>query len=426
MSSTRVFAHHSEPFDATVVPPGDKSLGHRALILAAIAEGDSVVANTSSGADVASTRAATALLGVEYADDHVTSPGIGAWSTPALPLDCGNSGTTMRLLVGAISGSPISATLIGDPSLLRRPMRRVVDPLAALGADVTVTETGTAPVRIRGTHLRGAKVSIPMASAQVRTAVALAALSADGTTLIESPAGFRDHTERWLTHLGLGRIESPTEFLVMPNPVPPLQIKLPADPSSAAFLWAAAAVSEGSRIVTPGVSLNPGRVGFLEILEQMGARVTVEPDAPLMGDPVGTVTVEAGGLVGIEVHGDLVARSLDEIPLLAVVAAAADGPTVVNDAGELRVKESDRIATSVALARVAGAEAKPTPDGFIVDPRPGQRHERIAIDAGGDHRVAMAAAIACLVRASTVDVTGFEVADISWPGFAEILAGLWS
>jgi len=424
MVEARAFQPAAGPFEATVAVPGDKSLGHRALLLAALAEGESVVANTPAGRDVESTRAATELLGVEYAGDRIASPGISNWSTPPEPLDCGNSATAMRLFTGAIAGTRFEATLIGDASLMRRPMRRLVPPLSALGAEVTVGTTGTAPIKVRGVGLRGASVTIPMASAQVRTAVAFAALAAVGPTQIESPPGFRDHTERWLAHLGLGRIESPTTFVVTPKPVPPLDLTLPADPSSAAFLWAAAAVIPGSRVVTPGVSLNPGRTGFLEILELMGARVIVEPEATIMGDPVGTVSVAAEMLSGIEVTGRLIVRALDELPLLAVVAAAAEGPTVVARAGEARAKESDRIGSSVELARAAGAEARVESDGFVVEPTrrlkgPGK------IDAAGDHRVAMAAAIAPLVRGSTVAVTGFDTADVSWPGFDEVLESMW-
>lgn len=304
-------------------------------------------------------------------------------------------------------------------------MGRLIKPLTALGADISVAEGGTAPIKVTGTRLEGARVSVPMASAQVRTAVALAAINAHGATTIDSPPGFRDHTERWLAHLGLGRVESETTFVVTPGPVPAFEITLPGDPSSAAFLWAAAAVLPGSRIVTPNVSLNPGRTGFLEILQAMGVGVTLEPGDPVLGDPVGTITVEGARLIGIDVSGDLTVRSLDELPLLAVVAAAAEGRTTVTDAGELRVKESNRIASSVRLARLAGAEASDHADGFTVDPIRAPLGEGL-LDADGDHRVAMAGAVAALVRGAPVSVAGFEAADVSWPGFGEVLEGMWS
>jgi 3-phosphoshikimate 1-carboxyvinyltransferase len=426
VDSARTFQLPTIPFDATVSPPGDKSLGHRALILAAMAKGESIVGNAPRAGDLDATRAVTTSLGVEHTADRVRSPGIANWDSPPSSLDCGNSGTTMRLLTGAIAGSRTSATLIGDESLMKRPMERLVEPLGQLGANVAVASSGTAPIEVTGTSLVGANVDLAMASAQVRTAVALAALSADGETEIDSPPGFRDHTERWLAHLGLGEAMSPTRFRVTPGNVPPIEVTVPGDPSSAAFLWAAAAVVPGSRIVTPNVSLNWGRTGFLEILKHMGCVVGVELNEAIMGDPVGTVTVEAADLAGIEVGGDLAVRALDELPLLAVVAAAAAGPTAVSGAAELRVKESDRIASSVALAELSGASAEATPDGFTVEPATGTTDETATLDARGDHRVAMAGAIASLVRGSRVDVSGFRAARVSWPGFGEVLEDLWS
>ena len=305
-------------------------------------------------------------------------------------------------------------------------MARLVDPLGELDAKVSVAQSGTAPIEVTGAPLRGGDVSLPVASAQVRTAVALAALSAVGATEIDSPPGFRDHTERWLAYLGLGESITPTRFRVLPGAVAPLNVTVPSDTSSAALMWAAAAVSPGSRIVTPNVSLNPGRTGFLEILRQMGCEVTVSSGEPVMGDPVGTVTVEAEGLQGIEVGGDLAVQALDELPLLAVVAAAATGPTAVSNAAELRVKESDRIASSVALAELAGAKAEASADGFAVEPTVGATTDAATIDARGDHRVAMAAAIASLVRGTKIGVSGFRAADVSWPGFGDVVEGLWS
>jgi len=426
MNSHREFELPPVPFDATVTPPGDKSLGHRALVLAAMAKGESVVANVPRAGDMGSTRAVTSLLGVEHTGDRVRSPGTADWSAPGSSLDCGNSGTTMRLLTGAIAGSRTNATLIGDESLMKRPMERLVGPLGKLGAKVAVTPSGTAPIEITGASLVGAKVNLPIASAQVRTAVALAALSAEGETEIDSPPGFRDHTERWLAYLGLGEATSPTQFRITPGDVTPLNITVPGDTSSAAFLWAAAAVIPGSRIVTPNVSLNSGRTGFLEILQQMGCEVAVELGEPVMGDPVGAVTVEATDLDGIEVSGELAARSLDELPLLAVVAAAATGLTVVSGAAELRVKESDRVASSVALAKLAGADAHSSADGFTVEPGVGATNDPTTLDARGDHRIAMAAAIASLVRRSKIGISGFGAADVSWPGFGEVVEELWS
>lgn len=421
----RAFTLDRRPFTACAEPPGDKSLAHRALILAALAIGRSTVRNAPIAGDVDSTRRAITALGVHCEGDSVDSPGIGGWTRPNTTVDCGNSGTTMRLLSGALSASPVGATLVGDRSLMRRPMQRLVEPLRALGADITVARDGTAPVEVSGSDLQGTDVSIGIPSAQVRTAVALAALGASGASRIDSPPGFRDHTERWLGALGRGAMDGPTAFVVDPGPIPPLDVSLPGDPSSAAFLWAAAAVCAGSELTTPAVSLNPGRTGFLEVLGAMGADIEITDRSDVLGDPTGTVSVRGRPLTGVDVGGTMAVRALDELPLLAVVAAAATGATRVAGASELRFKESDRIASSVRLALLAGADAQESDDGFVV--RPGEETaSHAAIDADKDHRVAMAAAVAALVRGSSVRIDGFEAASVSWPGFGEVLEGLWS
>ncbi|NQV05326.1 3-phosphoshikimate 1-carboxyvinyltransferase, partial [bacterium] len=342
---------------------------------------------------------------------------------PEGPVDAGNSGTTMRVLAGALAGRPFATTLIGDESLSRRPMRRLVEPLAALGARVEISGDGTPPLVIRGGALRGADVAIPVASAQVRTAVALAALQAEGTTTIDSPDGFRDHTERWLEHMGLASRPTPTRLEIRPGTVQPLDVVVPGDPSSAAFLWAAAALVDGACVTTTGVSLNPGRTGFLSVLREMGAEVTETVTGSILGDPVGDITITGRPLSGCTVAGDLAVRSLDELPLVAVLGAFATGNTVVSDAGELRVKETDRIASSVALVRGIGGVAEPTWDGFVVlGGHPGGG----SVDASGDHRIAMAAGVAASATPSGVTVHGANSAGVSWPGFYEALEDLWS
>jgi len=426
MTRSRTFRPADGPFTATVTVPGDKSLGHRGLILAAIAEGASRISGISDGLDNAATSTVLRSLGVDHTGDHVYSPGRAHWSRPPRALDCANSGTTMRLMAGALASGPVAAVLIGDESLSRRPMGRLLEPLRALGAEITVAEGGTPPVHVTGRSLQGRDVWVPQASAQVRTAVALAALDATGATTIDSPPGFRDHTERWLTDLGRGSYESNTRFRVEPGPIPPLVMEIPGDPSSAAFLWAAAAVVPGSTVTTPRVSANSGRLGFLDVLEAMGAEVQIEPEPDVLGDPTGTITVRAKPLTGIEITGALTVRALDELPLVAVVAAAASGPTVVADAHELRHKESDRIDAAARLARLAGAGAETRADGFVVTPGRTGADTPDTIDAGSDHRVAMAAAVAALAAPKPVTVTGYEAAAVSWPRFADALEALWS
>jgi 3-phosphoshikimate 1-carboxyvinyltransferase len=390
----------SGPFTADARVPGDKSLSHRALILAAMAAGESRVTGLGPGRDVASTAAALRLLGAVIEDGRVLGAGIDAWADPGAAVDAGNSGTTLRLLAGALAGRPFRTTLVGDESLMRRPMGRLVGPLGALGARVETSDDATPPVSVGGDHLVGADVTVPIASAQVRSAVALAALQAEGPSTIDSPPGYRDHTERWFTALGLGAPLEGERFRVDPGPVPAAAYDVPGDPSSAAYLL----------------------TGFLDVLRAMGVDVAVEQTGDVLGDPVGDVRVRGAALTGVRIDGDLVARTLDEIPLLAVLAAAAEGETIVSDAVELRVKESDRVATTVAMVRALGAEADEAEDGFRVVGgflSPGE------VASEGDHRIALAAAVAATVAGEVV-IDGFDASEVSWPGFADVLEQVWA
>ncbi len=421
MTVGRTFAGPRGGFRATVAPPGDKSLSHRALLLAAMASGQSHLRGLGTGADVAATQWALGRFGVAIRGDRVDSPGIDAWEAPPTPVDAANSGTTLRLLAGAVAGRPFVTRLTGDTSLRLRPMRRLIAPLAALGAQVTVSAAGTPPVTVAGGPLLGAEVWIPEPSAQVRTSFALAALQAKGASTIDSPDGYRDHTERWLQALGLGHRTGPTGFVIEPGPVPTLEISIPGDPSSAAFLWTAAALGEAA-VTTPGVSLNPGRTGLLDVIRLMGGEVSVEQTGEVLGDPVGTVSVAGPVLTGVEVRGALSVRTMDELPLVALLGVAATGATIVGDAAELRTKETDRIAATVRLIESLGGVIAATGDGFRVEHsslRPGGFY------SGGDHRMAMAAAVAATV-AGTVTVLGIEAVNVSWPEFPETLEAAWS
>jgi 3-phosphoshikimate 1-carboxyvinyltransferase len=254
--------------------------------------------------------------------------------------------------------------------------------------------------------------------------VALAAVQAEGATLISGPGGYRDHTERRFTSMGLGEGVGPGRFRVDPGPVPPVEYRIPGDPSSAAFLWAAAALRPGSTVTTPGVSLNPGRIGFLQILESFGAEIAAEVTGSVLGDPVGTVAVTGHGLFAVEVPPELAVPTLDELILVGVLGAVAEGVTVVRGAAELRTKESDRIAGTVGLVRSLGGAAEPTDDGFAVVGTGSLDPGRVATH--GDHRLAMAAAVAAVVVEGTVVVEDAGVAGVSWPGFYEVMEGLWS
>jgi len=303
-------------------------------------------------------------------------------------------------------------------------MQRLVGPLGALGAVVQVGADGRPPVTVGGAVLRGAAVKVREASAQVRSAVAFAAVQAESSSSIASPPGFRDHTERWLEAMGLGRRLGETRFLVLPGPVPPAAYPIPGDFSSAAFLLAAAALRPGAEVTVRGVTLNPGRTGFLEVVEAMGARVVRNATGLVHGDPVGDVTVTGATLRPTCVGGPLAVRALDELPLLAILGAAAEGETVVAGAGELRLKEGDRVVAVTRLLRALGGEAEERPDGFVVTGRGSLRGG--VVEARGDHRIAMAGAVAAVAARGEVAVEGLEAVSVSWPGFAEALEGLWS
>lgn len=421
MTDRRTLEPASGPFHADVNVPGDKSLSHRALVFAAMADGGSEITGLATGRDVASTLAALERLGLRHFGSRFTPAGTP--TDPGGPIDCGNSGTTMRLLAGSLSGAPFLATLTGDRSLSSRPMRRLVAPLAALGSDVRLSSEGTAPVTIGGADLHGADVTIGVASAQVRSAFELAAIQADGNSSIESPAGYRDHTERWLEAFGLGTSVG-TRTSITPGPVPGASYEIPGDPSSAAYLWASAALVPGSQVVTSSINLNPGRLGFLGILEAMGATVYGEVTGALHGDPVGTVSVTGAPLQAVEVSGDTVAATIDELPLVAVLGAYAEGITIVREAAELRVKESDRTLSTAAMIRALGGGAEATDDGFAVV---GAGFlDGGTVEAAGDHRIAMAAAVAATAAGGPVTISGASVADISWPTFYDTMEAVWS
>ena len=421
MVETRVLEPAPRPFQAGVHAPGDKSLSHRALVFAALADDESEITGLAPGRDVAATLSALERLGLRRSGSRFAL--VGTPTDPATPVDCGNSGTTMRLLAGALGDVPFRLILTGDESLSARPMGRLVDPLAALGIEIALSPEGTAPLTTGAAGLRGADVEIDVASAQVRSAFELAAIRAPGASTIDSPGGFRDHTERWLAAFGLAASEG-TRTRINPGPVPGAQYAIPGDPSSAAYVWASAAILPGARVVTPNVNLNPGRLGFLGILEAMGAEVHGEVTGSIHGDPIGTVSVTGAHLRPVEVSGDVVAAAIDELPLVAVLGAYAEGITIVRDASELKVKESDRTLSTTAMIRSLGGGAEATDDGFEVL---GTGFlDGGTVEAAGDHRIAMAGAVAATAAQNSVTIIGASVAGVSWPSFYETLEAVWS
>ncbi|HVC03517.1 MAG TPA: 3-phosphoshikimate 1-carboxyvinyltransferase [Candidatus Acidoferrales bacterium] len=421
--------------DGEMRVPGDKSMSHRALILAAQAKGRSYIGNASPAEDVVSTAAALRACGVwvrDFPPDRyaLDAAGVGvSLRTPEAPLDCGNSGTTMRLLAGVLAGTECDATLDGDASLRRRPMTRVVDPLRAMGATVDASPAGTAPLRVRGTRsLSGVTWPMSVASAQVKSAVLLAGLGADAPTTVIEPLPSRDHTERMLRMCGV-RIDSDgTAVTVHPGAIEPFGFRVPGDISSAAFFLALVASRPGWSVRCPGVGVNPGRTGILDVLEMMGARVTVsERDAAGGVEPVADIEAGGGDLHGVTIAGALTVRCIDELPVIAVLASQADGDTVIRDAAELRTKEVDRIAFLEAGLRLLGVPCESSADSLVIH---GPAHLQAAhLDAGGDHRLAMAWAVgASLVPVGGGEsvIDGADVAAVSYPGFFTDLARLVS
>jgi 3-phosphoshikimate 1-carboxyvinyltransferase len=403
--------------------PGDKSISHRAVIFAAMAEGESHVTNVAPGEDVASSMRCVAALGaqIERSNGSVRIRG-GAWRSPADVLDCGNSGTTMRLLMGALAGRGIAATLTGDDSLRRRPMGRIAEPLHQLGAEID-TSGGTAPVHVRANHpLHGGKIQMRVASAQLASSLTLAATGAQGRTTIAGAGTARDHTTKMLPHFGVDvRREGDDIVVDGPQTFRAADFRVPGDPSAAAFWLAAAAIVPNSRIAVHNINLNPTRLGFVAALERMGAdiTVTVESEEP---EPMGRIEVRARPLKAIAIEAAEVPAILDELPLLGIVAAYAAGTTTVRGARELRVKESDRIAVLVAGLRKLGGSIVEVDDGF--DVTGGTPLHGATVDSGGDHRLAMAFAIAALGARSPVTIEDADCVAISHPSFFADLEAL--
>ena len=411
--------------------PGDKSIAHRYAILGALAEGRTTLAHFAPGADCRSTLACLRALGVDVedtADGRVTllGRGFGRLRSPSAPLDAGNSGTTMRLVAGVAAGHPFTTTMVGDASLSRRPMRRVIAPLGRMGARIDAVD-GHAPLTIHGAALRAIAHDPETPSAQVKSAVLLAGLHAEGVTRVKEPAPTRDHTERALIAFG-GEVTVDGLTVSVPGGqrLTGRSLDVPGDFSSAAFWLAAAAALPGSRIEIEDVGLNPTRTALLRVLERFGARVAVEVAGDDANEPRGTVIVEGDRTGAVEIGPDEVPLLIDELPAIAALAAHG-GRVDVRGAGELRVKESDRIAVLVAGLRALGIEADERPDGYSIGGAAhGSRPKGGVANAGGDHRMAMAFAIAALAAERPSTIEGADAVVISYPGFFETLERLVS
>ena len=407
--------------------PGDKSISHRALLLGALAKGASQVSGFLPSGDCLATLACLRALGVKVEVHDPTAltihgRGLRGLRAPRVPLNCARSGTTMRLLAGILAGQPFESTLTGEEQLLRRPMGRIAEPLRRMGADIETVD-GHAPLTVRGRRLQGYDHVLRVASAQVKSALLLAGLYADGPTVVRQPGPARDHTELMLAAMGAAiEVNGLDVTLSPPVSLSPLALDVPGDVSSAAFLLVAAALVPGSNITVESVGINPTRTGLLDILSTMGAGLVVDGEHQQRSEPVADVTVRGSELQGVEVGGDTVVRMIDEFPLLAVAATQAHGTTVVRDATELRVKETDRIAAVAAGLKALGAHVEPLPDGFIVE-GPTQLHGAV-VDSQGDHRLAMALAVAGLIAEGQTVVENAECITDSFPGFIELMRKL--
>lgn len=406
--------------------PGDKSISHRAVMLGAIADGTTQVSGFLEGADALSTMHAFRALGVRIEGPvqgklRIEGVGLHGLQPSAAPLDCGNAGTAMRLMMGLLAGQRFASSLIGDASLSRRPMRRVADPLALMGAQVHTTD-GRPPIRITpGAGLRGIDFALPVASAQVKSALLLAGLYAQGTTRVTEPAPTRDHTERMLGGFGVQvEVDGPRRAVKGGQALHACAIEVPGDISSAAFFLVAASIVPGSDLLLEHVGINPTRTGVIAILRHMGADITLENPREVGGEPVADLRVRAAALHGIEVPEELVALAIDEFPVLFVAACCAQGRTIVRGAQELRVKESDRIAAMEAGLRACGAQVQATSDGMIIDGHSGQRFAGAQIDARGDHRIAMAFTVAAQRATAPLEILDTANVATSFPNFVAL------
>jgi 3-phosphoshikimate 1-carboxyvinyltransferase len=424
---SQLTVHPSASLQGSVRVPGDKSISHRALMFGALADGRSRIDGFLPSGDCLATLGCLQALGIKI-DRHdetaltVHGRGLRGLQKPAAPLNCVRSGTTMRLLAGILAGQSFDCTLTGDSQLLRRPMRRITEPLREMGAEIEDVD-GRAPLTIRGRKLHGHAHTLAVASAQVKSALLLAGLYADGPTVVRQPGPARDHTERMLIAMG-GKIAIAglDVTLTSVDALTPNSLIVPGDISSAAFLLVAATLIEGSEVTIEDVGVNPTRTGLLGVLGEMGCRIDIENAAVHGGEPVADLTARFSSLRGVEVGGSTVVRMIDEFPILAVAATQAHGTTVVRDAAELRVKETDRIAVIVEGLRAMGASIEPQPDGFIVEgPTP---LDGALVDSGGDHRLAMALAVAGMIAKGETVVEQAECIPDSFPGFVSLIEEL--
>ncbi len=432
---TQALGKSAKGLQGSIRLPGDKSISHRSIMLGSIANGVTSVSGFLNGDDCLATLNAFRYMGVKIIEDddtHLTIHGVGlnGLKAPEGNLDMGNSGTSMRLMTGLMSGQKYAVTLTGDASLSTRPMRRVTKPLATMGAKISTHEDGTPPLEIHGDSiLIGIHYDMPVASAQVKSSILLAGLYAEGETSVTEPAPTRDHTERMLRGFGYDvKTDGNRMSLQGGGQLTATHINVPADISSAAFFLVGASIAKGSDLLLEHVGINPTRTGVIDILKLMGADITLQNERIEGGEPVADIRVRSADLKGIQIPEHLVPLAIDEFPALFVAAAFADGETVLTGAEELRVKESDRIQVMADGLLACGVEAEPTPDGIIIQGKdamqqptqPTQPMQGGEVDSHGDHRIAMSFVMAGLLAEGPITINDCANVKTSFPGFVEL------
>lgn len=421
--SEKVLQYDKPSLQGTLTIPGDKSVSHRSVMFGAIAKGKTTVDGFLLGEDCLSTIDCFRKLGVkidvEGTNVSIDSPGIDGWQEPSEVLYTGNSGTTTRLMLGILAGSNVHTVMTGDASIGKRPMRRVIDPLRQMGAHITGRANGQyTPLAIQGTTLRAIDYHMPVASAQVKSAILLAGLRAEGTTIVRETEISRDHTERMLRQFGAKVDEADGVISIQGGQtLTGTHVSVPGDISSAAFFLVAGAICEGSKIMLKNVGINPTRDGIIEVLQNMGAAMTLMPNEDSQSEPTATITIETSALKGTTIEGDIIPRLIDEIPILALLATQAHGKTIIKDAEELKVKETDRITAVVDELKKLGANIEATEDGMIIEgPTPLQG---ASLKTYGDHRIGMMGAVAALITDGAVTLDDAECIAVSYPPFFE-------
>ncbi len=416
--------------NGTMKVPGDKSISHRSVMFGALAHGKTTVTGLLTGDDCLSTIECFQKLGVEIKRDgeyvEIYGKGLEGLKEPTEVLNVGNSGTTIRLLLGILANLPFHTTVIGDESIAKRPMGRVTLPLKEMGAKIDGREDGKfTPISIRGGNLRGINYQSPVASAQVKSAILLAGLNASGITSVTEPEDSRDHTERMLQAFGCNvKVDGLTKSIEGGQKLQATAIDVPGDISSAAFFLVAGAIVNNSSIKIKNVGINPTRTGILDILEKMDANITIENANHEASEPYADIAVETSNLQAVEISGDIIPRLIDEIPILALAATQAEGTTIIKDAAELKVKETNRIDTVVAELKKMGANIEATEDGMKIT-GPTKLHGA-RVSSHGDHRIGMMLAVASCIASGVTEIENTSAITISYPGFFEQLQALQS